>query len=169
MSLIPLGDLVARVTWRTILRSHLECASRAARGSTARGSQGPRDPRPAYSASPAVYTYRWAGVKSLPPTVVPVRISLGGPRFIPGAARFPAIDELMPRGLFDLDEGRVRSALLRAARLDRRRRHPAAVRRVARRVPRPAARARVLRGRHAARRGVPPGRAPPGGVTALAP
>lgn len=57
-----------------------------------------------YSASPAVFTYRWACVKALPPTVVPVRISLGGPRFIAGAARFPAIHELMPRGLFRVDD-----------------------------------------------------------------
>jgi integrase len=57
----------------------------------------------AYSASPAVYTDRWAAVRGRRADVVPVRISLGGPRFIPGAAAFPAITELMPAGrLFSL-------------------------------------------------------------------
>jgi hypothetical protein len=49
-------------------------------------------------------TSRWAKVSAFeksgqPPGFVPVRTSLGGPRFMPSAKMFPAVHELMPYGL----------------------------------------------------------------------
>lgn len=59
---------------------------------------------PEYSASPHVYTCRWSSLKGLPSFVLPVRISIGKPRFIPGADEFPAIHELMPYGILGVDD-----------------------------------------------------------------
>jgi hypothetical protein len=54
-----------------------------------------------------VYTGRWHLVRDVPPSaIVPVRISVGAARFVPGARRFPAIEELIPRGLLDVEDAR---------------------------------------------------------------
>lgn len=55
-----------------------------------------------------LFTGRYATVRAVPPgLIVPVRTSVGVPRFVPGARSFPAIEELMPYGLLkvtDLEE-----------------------------------------------------------------
>lgn len=62
----------------------------------------------AYSGSPLIYTYRWADAKSLPPFYVPVRISIGCPRYWPEASELDKIHELMPYDIL----GRVHSPSL---------------------------------------------------------
>ena len=60
-----------------------------------------------YSASPEVYTARWRQVNT-PELIdaVPVRISVGGPRFLPRgqAQAFAFIRELAPLGLLHVDD-----------------------------------------------------------------
>jgi hypothetical protein len=55
-----------------------------------------------------LFTGRYAAIRKVPPgLIVPVRTSVGVPRFIKGAGAFPAFQELIPHGLLkvtDLDE-----------------------------------------------------------------
>jgi len=80
-------------------------ARRRRQGSTARY---PARARPGGAPmSGLVYTGRWHLVRDVPPSaIVPVRISVGAARFVPGARRFPAIEELIPRGLLDVEDAR---------------------------------------------------------------
>lgn len=65
----------------------------------ASGSSGKGDALP-YSMSPQVHTGRWADARHLPAFYVPVRISIGKPRYWPESAAFDAIHELMPYQIF---------------------------------------------------------------------
>lgn len=72
---------------------------------------------------PRIFTSRHRAVADfdltgLRPGFTPVRISLGAPRFLPDSRAWPAIDELMPRGLLGIeDEGEFATAY--RSRLDR--------------------------------------------------
>lgn len=56
-----------------------------------------------FSASPDVYTGHWGSHRVWPPGIVPVRISIGLPRFLPDITNSSAaINDLMPWGLFKI-------------------------------------------------------------------
>jgi hypothetical protein len=58
-----------------------------------------------FSASPHVYTGRWGSYREWPPGVVPIRISIGLPRFLPRITKSSAhISDLMPWGLFKITD-----------------------------------------------------------------
>jgi hypothetical protein len=59
-----------------------------------------------FSGSPQVYTYRWSEARNLPSFYVPIRISIGCPRYWPEAKSLDAIHELMPYEIL----GRVHGA-----------------------------------------------------------
>jgi hypothetical protein len=71
-----------------------------------------------FSGSPEVYTYRWALAQALPSFYVPVRISIGSPRYWPGARDLDAIHELMPYDILGRVHDRAGFERAYRARLD---------------------------------------------------